>query len=95
MGDLQQTNVRAGQKAHNAKYDEQQILPQAPVESSQTRFVPVHDNLNDGREHETEGAQADGTNQRDKRPQIGHGSGQCNGENLYQNLSITYTNIYK
>lgn len=60
-------------KAEHPEPNDEKVLPEKPVETTEPVLVLPHDNqLNDGGEHEAEGGEADSTDQRDEGAQVWH-----------------------
>lgn len=66
-----QTGPGSSNETENTKRDQENILPQPPVKSSESGFLPVCDSLDDGRENQTQHGQADSSHQRDERSEVG------------------------
>lgn len=76
MEDVHDADVGAGEEAQDAEADQEQVLPEDPVEAAEpVGAVPVGDGLDDGGEDEAEEGQAHGAHQRDEGAQVGDGDG--------------------
>lgn len=70
---LQNTRIRSSEESDDSKRNHCQVLPEYPVASTQALLrAPVHDDLHDGREHETQEREADGSHQGDEGAQVRH-----------------------
>lgn len=84
FGNLQQTDIGTGQKANDSEHNQEHILPQSPVVSSQSRFVPEDNNFDNGWKHQSQCAQADSSDQRNERSEIRYGCGNHHGQDLWR-----------
>lgn len=82
LRELLDTDVGTGNETNHAEQDQEDVLPQDPVEASVAGFLVEGDQFDDGREHHAEGAEADGTDQRDEWTDVGQGSGDDHGDGL-------------
>lgn len=82
LRELLDTNVGTGDEADHAEQDQENVLPQDPVEASVARFLVEGDQFDDGREHHAERAETYGSDQRHKRSNVGQGSRYEHGDGL-------------
>lgn len=85
-------DICASTEADNTEANQQNILPKNPIESAKTWSLVIRYDFNDRWEHESECAQAHGTNQCDEWSKCWNGNGHNNAENLKMEIfSINFS----
>lgn len=70
-------DVGSGAETNHSEANQQNILPENPIESTPARSLVVGDNFDDRWEHETQRTQAHSTNEANERTKLrnGHSNG--------------------
>ena len=82
LRELLDTDVRTGDEANHPEQDQEDVFPQDPVEASVAGFLVEGDQFDYGREHHTESAEANGSDQRHEGANVGQGSRYEHGDGL-------------
>lgn len=82
LRELLDTDVRTGDEANHPEQDQEDVFPQDPVEASVAGFLVEGDQFDHGREHHAEGAEANGSDQRHERANVGQGGRDEHGDGL-------------
>lgn len=71
-GHLVEAGDGSSDEAEDPKSNDEEVFPEDPVETAKAR-LPANNKLNEWGEHESEGGQADSSNERDEGSNVGDG----------------------
>lgn len=71
--DVHNTGIHAGDQTQEAERNDDRVFPHAPVSSAQSRILPVRHQINAARQDQTQERQAQCSDERYDRAQLGYG----------------------